>query len=153
MGTWTVRYRTGVAGVDESGRIRLAWRSVSDWPNPQFDDPRGANYVSVRTSGAARLVPSFGITGVRPWSKTLIVRVTGEALAPGLRVDQDMSFLDAVRLTWDLRGGSPASVDLPVFGRTTSGGAAVLELQQPQAGEVITAFVAGDPVPAPEPAP
>ena len=83
MSTWTVRYRTGVAGVDEGGRIRLAWRSVSDWPNPQFDDPRGANYVSVRTSGAARLVPSFGITGVRPWSKTLIVRVTGEALAPG----------------------------------------------------------------------
>src|SRR5690554_1769664 len=51
MGAWTVRYRTGVAGVDEGGRIRLAWRSVSDWPAPQFDDPGAANYVSIATSG------------------------------------------------------------------------------------------------------
>ncbi len=83
MGTWTVRYRAGVAGVDEGGRIRLAWRSVSDWPSPQFSDPAAANFVSLRTSGNATLQPSFGGTGIRPWSRALTIRVLDEALAPG----------------------------------------------------------------------
>ncbi|CAN5780504.1 DUF3604 domain-containing protein [soil metagenome] len=82
-GTWTVRYQTGVAGIDEGGRIRLAWRSVSDWPAPQFDNPGAANYVSIRTSGNSTLVPSFGVTGIRPWSKALTIRIVEEALAPG----------------------------------------------------------------------
>lgn len=82
----------------------------------------------------------------------LVLRQVVSALGPGLRVDQDMAFLDALTLTWNLRSGSPASVDLPVFGRTTTGGAAVLELRQPEAEEVLRAFVAGEPVPVP-PAP
>jgi hypothetical protein len=82
-GTWAVRYTAGVAGVDEGGRIRLAWRSVSDWPAPQFDDPAGANYVSIRSSSNATLTPAYGSTGVRPWSRTITIRVSGEALAPG----------------------------------------------------------------------
>lgn len=88
------------------------------------------------------------IAGVR---NPLVLRSVASALAPGLRIDDEMSFLDAVGLTWNLRDGSPVSVDLPVFGRTTSGGAAVLELQQPQADEAIAAFVAGSTVAAPAP--
>ncbi|MEZ4521869.1 MAG: DUF3604 domain-containing protein [Thermomicrobiales bacterium] len=98
MGTWTVRYRTGIAGIDEGGRLRLSWRSVSDWPAPQFDRPKDANFVSIRTSGNSTLVPSFGVTGVRPWSKALTIRVVEEALAPGDEV---------VIVLGDTSGGGP----------------------------------------------
>jgi hypothetical protein len=62
------------------------------------------------------------------------------ALVPGLRIDDAMTFLDALRLGWSARGLSPQSVDLPVAPRTTSGGAAVLELREPEAGQVIAGF-------------
>ena len=97
-GTWTIRYHTGVAGIDEGGRIRVAMRSVSDWPPPQFDDPKAANYVTARTSGNSTLVPSFGGTGIRPWSRALTLRIMDEALAPGDEV---------VVVLGDTSGGSP----------------------------------------------
>jgi LCP family protein required for cell wall assembly len=59
------------------------------------------------------------------------------ALGEGLRVDDAMTLLDAVRLGLDLRGFDPAAESLPVVGRRTSGGADVLELRQPDAGAVI----------------
>ncbi|MCC5950766.1 MAG: LCP family protein [Acidimicrobiia bacterium] len=62
------------------------------------------------------------------------------ALGPGMRLDDSFTFLDALRFGWAARGLSPDSVDLPVFPRTTSGGAAVLELQQPEASDVIARF-------------
>lgn len=83
FGTWTVRYRTGTSGIDEGGRIRLCWRSVSDWPAPQFERPGEANYATVRSSAASAITPLVGSEGVRPWSKTLTLRVSEEALAPG----------------------------------------------------------------------
>ena len=98
VGTWTIRYRTGVAGIDEGGRIRVAWRSVSDWPSPQFDEPAAPNYVTVRTSGDSTLIPSFGGTGIRPWSRALTLRVVEEALAPGDEV---------IIVLGDTSGGSP----------------------------------------------
>ncbi len=98
VGTWTIRYRTGVAGIDEGGRIRIAWRSVSDWPAPQFDDPAAPNYVSVRNSGRATFVPTFGGTGIRPWSRALTIRIIEEALAPGDEV---------IIVLGDTSGGSP----------------------------------------------
>lgn len=52
----------------------------------------------------------------------------GGALGGGLKIDQHLSYFDALRLVWRLKGLNPESVNLPVFGRTTSGGAAVLEL-------------------------
>jgi len=68
------------------------------------------------------------------------LRQVASALAPGLRIDDELSFLDALRLGWNLKGLSPVSVDLPVVPRTTSGGAAVLELSEPDAAAVIGQF-------------
>jgi hypothetical protein len=45
-----------------------------------------------------------------------------------------------VRLLWDVRGTTPESVDLPVDGFITSGGAAVLGLRQPDAASSLAAF-------------
>lgn len=71
----------------------------------------------------------------------------GQALGGGMRIDDTMSYLDTLRFVWDMKGLTLASVDLPVFGRTTSGGAAVLELE-PGAAEVLAGFGATGP-PAP----
>ncbi len=62
------------------------------------------------------------------------------AVAPGLAIDDTMTFLDALRLAWDVRNLSSESVELPVDPFTTSGGAAVLSLRQPDAGTVLAGF-------------
>lgn len=62
------------------------------------------------------------------------------ALEVGLRIDDTISFFDAVRLGLRVGDISLDSVELPVVARTTSGGAEVLELEQPEADVVIARF-------------
>jgi LCP family protein required for cell wall assembly len=50
------------------------------------------------------------------------------AVADGVRIDDSMSFGDVIGLARSMRGLEPVSVELPVFGFTTSGGASVLGL-------------------------
>jgi LCP family protein required for cell wall assembly len=57
----------------------------------------------------------------------------------GLRIDDTIGFLDAVRLAWKLKGTTPESVELP----TRNGGAcagADLQLAQPAADEALAKF-------------
>lgn len=82
-GTWTIRYTTGLAGIDDGGRIRIAWRSVSDWPAPQVASPEEENYARVETDAPVHLTPVYGSDGIRPWNRTLTIRVSDGALAPG----------------------------------------------------------------------
>ncbi len=70
-----------------------------------------------------------------PFAMQEIVRSIGG----GMRIDDSLSFWDALRLGWRLKGLSPESVELPVMARTTTGGASVLELG-PGAGEVLARF-------------
>jgi LCP family protein required for cell wall assembly len=59
--------------------------------------------------------------------------------ADGLRVDDSLGLLDAMRLGWRLRGLDPEAVVLPVEnGRNRAG--AVLFLAEPEAGEVLASF-------------
>ena len=85
-GTWHVEYTVGVSGIDDGGRIRLAFRSVTDWASPQFSDPGAENYVSVHASRPVTLTPVFALGGVRPWTKTITFGVSSGALAEGDRV-------------------------------------------------------------------
>lgn len=86
-GTWRIEYTVGRSAIDDGGRIRLAFRSVSDHGTPQFDRPDAEGFVHVWTSGAARLTTVFEPAGgVRPWSKTITVRVAEGQLAEGDRV-------------------------------------------------------------------
>ena len=48
LGTWTITYEVGAYGYDEFARLKIASRFASDWGIPQFTDPAGANYASVR---------------------------------------------------------------------------------------------------------
>ncbi len=86
LGTWTVEYTVGVSGIDDGGRIRLAFRSVTDWATPQFSDPQAENYVTAHASRPVMLTPSYALGGIRPWTKTITVGVTSGALAQGDRV-------------------------------------------------------------------
>jgi hypothetical protein len=81
-GTWRIDYVVGVSGIDDGGRLRLALRSVSDWAAPQLSDSAAADYVTIAASAPVRLTPTFGGDGIRPWNRTLTVRVSDGALAP-----------------------------------------------------------------------
>jgi len=48
VGTWTLGYEVGAYGYDERARLKIASRFASDWGRPQFTDPRGANYTTLR---------------------------------------------------------------------------------------------------------
>ena len=57
-----------------------------------------------------------------------------------LRIDDAMTLLDAGRFAWNMGRLDPETVLLPVVPRTTSGGAAVLDLDQPAADVVLEQF-------------
>ena len=63
-----------------------------------------------------------------------------ENMSGGLRIDDTMTMWEAARFAWDMGRLNPVSVPLPVTGRTTSGGAAVLDLEQPGADLVLDQF-------------
>ena len=86
IGTWRIDYTVGRSALDDGGRMRLAYRSVCDHGTPQFDQPDREGYVSISTTGNARLTPVFGVDGIRPWSKTITIRVSDGQLAQGDRV-------------------------------------------------------------------
>ena len=37
--TWTITFTAGEYGIDDGGTMVIAWKSVSDWDSPQFDEP------------------------------------------------------------------------------------------------------------------
>ena len=65
-----------------------------------------------------------------------LLRVSGK-IADGLRVDDKLSFFDAIRLAWSMRGLHPAPTKLPV---EVNRDGATLHLQQPDANQVLAGF-------------
>jgi LCP family protein required for cell wall assembly len=60
----------------------------------------------------------------------------------GMRIDDDLTYLGALGLAWRLRGFGPESLTLPGTPRTTSGGAAILDLDAAAAQPIIDRFAA-----------
>ena len=100
-GTWRIIYHAGRYGVDDGGVIKIAWRDVSDWQAPQFDDPAAPGYASVDTTGPSSLRPAFEKQRyVRPWRLCVTIDVFDDSLCEG----------DTVTLTLgDTSGGSPGA--------------------------------------------
>ena len=90
IGTWTITYEVGAYGYDERARIKIASRFASDWGKPQFTDPSGPEYCTVRLESrcdTAVASLAFEPRGqVRPWFKCLVVSVADGSLSPGDRV-------------------------------------------------------------------
>jgi LCP family protein required for cell wall assembly len=64
------------------------------------------------------------------------------AMSGGMRIDDELTYFDALGLAWHLRGGfNPESVTLPVT-PTTRGGAAVLDLKTTEAQPLVQQFSA-----------
>ncbi len=84
FGTWRLTFTAGFHGVDNLGAVIVAWRHASDWEAPQTVDPQGPNYLTVATSGQAKVRARFDHRGyVRPWRQALTVQVYDGWLAPG----------------------------------------------------------------------
>ena len=93
-------YHVGRLGVDDGGRIFLLFNAVADWGTFQFDDPRAAGYVSVRTNGNARVTAHRNSrhAGPRPYWGGIVITVREGNLVKGNKVFITLG---------DRSGGSP----------------------------------------------
>jgi len=97
--SFTVTYTAGYFGIDDTGSIKIVHRFASDMGRPQFDDPAASNFVSVEASNGAVLYAAYDMkNNIRPWDKTLYIKVVRGFLREGDRI--------VVRFG-DRRGGGP----------------------------------------------
>lgn len=97
--SFTLVYTAGYFGIDDTGSIKVVHRFASDMGRPQFADPKGWNYTTVEASNGAVLEVEYdGKRNIRPWDKTLFIRVVRGFLREGDRI--------VVRFG-DTRQGSP----------------------------------------------
>ena len=79
----TLVYTAGTFGIDDSGMLKVSWRTTSDMARPQFTDPGAPNYTTVEASNGAKLEYWIDRLNVRPWVHTLVVRVNRGFLRAG----------------------------------------------------------------------
>ena len=95
----TLTYIAGYFGIDDTGSLKIVNRFASDAGRPQFNDPKGWNYVTAEASNGAVLELRYEQKGnIRPWDRTIVIRVQRGFLREGDTI--------IVRLG-DSRSGSP----------------------------------------------
>ena len=97
--SFELTYTAGYFGIDDTGSLKIVHRFASDMGKFQFTDPKGWNYVTAEASNGAVLELRFDQKGnIRPWDKTLLIRVQRGFLREG----------DTIRIRiGDRRQGSP----------------------------------------------
>ena len=81
---FTLTYTVGSLGIDDTGGIRIAWRTVGDTGRLQMTDPQAENYVTAESTGQGRLDLSYArMGGQRPWGEILTITQRGGYLSPG----------------------------------------------------------------------
>ncbi|HEV3183353.1 MAG TPA: DUF3604 domain-containing protein [Xanthobacteraceae bacterium] len=68
-------YTAGTFGIDDTGMVKVSWRTTSDLSKPQFDRPAGPNFTTVEASNGAKLDVWFDRLNIRPYANTLLIRV------------------------------------------------------------------------------
>jgi len=71
----TLTYTAGTFGIDDTGMVKISWRTTSDMSKPQFDRPQAANFTTVEASNGAKLEAWFDRLNIRPYANTLLIRV------------------------------------------------------------------------------
>src|SRR3954470_9898191 len=71
----TLVYTAGTFGIDDTGMVKISWRTTSDMSKPQFDKPQAANFTTVEASNGAKLEVWFDRLNIRPYANTLLIRV------------------------------------------------------------------------------
>ena len=85
--SFALTYTAGYFGIDDTGSIKIVHRFASDMGKPQFDDPTAPNYVTVEASNKAVLDVRYdGKQNIRPWDKTLYIKVVRGFLREGDRI-------------------------------------------------------------------
>ena len=79
-------YTAGTFGIDDSGHLKITWRTASDMAKPQLHDPAAANYTTVEASNGAVLDVRVDRVNIRPWVNTLFIRVQRGYLREGDRI-------------------------------------------------------------------
>ncbi len=97
--SFTLTYTAGHFGIDDTGSIKIVHRFASDMGRPQFDVPDAPNYVTVEASNGAVLHVEYDMKrNIRPWDKTLYVKVVRGFLREGDQIVVQFG---------DMRFGSP----------------------------------------------
>jgi hypothetical protein len=68
-------YTAGTFGIDDTGMVKMSWRTTSDFAKPQFDQPQAANFTTVEASNGAKLEVWYDRLNIRPYANTLLIRV------------------------------------------------------------------------------
>jgi hypothetical protein len=76
-------YTAGTFGIDDTGMLKVSWRTTSDLSKPQFSKPESPNFVTVEASNGAKLQVWFDRLNIRPYGNTLLVRVVRGYLRAG----------------------------------------------------------------------
>jgi Protein of unknown function (DUF3604) len=76
-------YTAGTFGIDDTGMMKVSWRTTSDLSKPQFSKPEASNYATVEASNGARLDVWFDRLNIRPYGNTLLIRVVRGYLRAG----------------------------------------------------------------------
>jgi len=71
----TLIYTAGTFGIDDTGMLKISWRTTSDMAKPQFAEPSAPNYTTVEASNGAKLEYWYERLNIRPWVNTLLIRV------------------------------------------------------------------------------
>lgn len=86
-GSWqtcTLTYTAGLAGIDDTGSLKIVFRYATDSGIPQFTNPAGANYTTARASNGAHLQLRYDVKdNTRPWGRTLHIKVLQGYLRKG----------------------------------------------------------------------
>ncbi len=97
--SFTLTYTAGTYGIDDTGALRICFRFASDQTPPQFTDPKAPGYTVIEASNGAILDYRFDPkANVRPWDRTLYIRVVQGYLEAGDRITVRFGVTD---------GGSP----------------------------------------------
>jgi hypothetical protein len=91
-------YTAGTFGIDDTGMVKVSWRTTSDLSKPQFTKSDAPNFTTVEASNGAKLEVWFDRLNVRPYANTLLIRVGRGYLRAGDTL--------TIRLG-DRRSGSP----------------------------------------------
>lgn len=82
--TCVLTYTAGFAGIDDTGSIKVVMRYATDAGVPQFDEPEAPNYTTAVASNGAQLQLRYDVKdNVRPWDKTIVVKVLQGYLKKG----------------------------------------------------------------------
>src|SRR5262245_66637529 len=70
----TLVYTAGTFGIDDTGMLKISWRTTSDMSKPQFGKPQEPNFTTVEASNGAKLEVWFDKLNIRPYANTLLIR-------------------------------------------------------------------------------